>query len=138
VFPYRRVLVDGRYDGGRGNAGRALDESVAVAIHGRAIDVALNRAYGRGLGIVAGIGAEAVLEAEEGRLGAVLQGNQVAHACRGDQFLAFEHAAQQQADDDQHDGDFDQREALFFFHVASWRGDVIVAEFSQVTCQAMK
>ncbi|MND01344.1 hypothetical protein D3C83_203040 [compost metagenome] len=36
----------------------------------------------------------------------------------GDHFLALQDAAEQQADDDQHDGDLDQREASSFssFH----------------------
>ena len=71
---------------------------------------------GAGRGVVTGQGAVAVLEAEEGGLDAVLLGDQVAHACPGDQFLAFEHATEQQADDDQHDGDFDQGEAFGVAH----------------------
>ncbi len=52
-----------------------------------------------------------VLESVERRLDPVLLGNEVAHAGARDQFLALENAAQQQSDDDQHDGDFDQRES---------------------------
>jgi hypothetical protein len=42
---------------------------------------------------------------------------EVLHLGAVDQFLALEHAAQQQADDDQHDGDFDQgKTGLFASH----------------------
>jgi hypothetical protein len=44
-------------------------------------------------------------------------GGEVLHLGAVDEFLALEHAAQQQADDDQHDGDFDQgKTCLSGFH----------------------
>ncbi len=88
-----------------------FDTPVAVAVERDVVDV------GAGRGVVTRQGAEAVLEAEERGLDAVLLGDQIAYPCPGDEFLSLEHATEQQADDDQHDGNLDQcKSARITFH----------------------
>ena len=92
-----------------------FDTAVAVAV---AVAACRSRGYADDVGgsccVIARKGAEAILEAEEGRLDAILLRDQVADARAGDQFLALKDAAKQQSDNDQHDCDFDQGEALLF------------------------
>src|SRR4029077_9131538 len=83
-----------------------FDTPVAVAVQGDVVDV------GAGRRVVTRQGTEAVLEAEESGLDAVLLGDQIAYPGPGDKFLSLEHTTEQQADDDQHDGNFDQRKSL--------------------------
>ncbi len=64
-----------------------------------------------GLAVVAGQRPEAVLEAQEGGAHRSLLGDETAHAGASDQLLTLEHRRDQQADDHEHDRDFDEREA---------------------------
>jgi hypothetical protein len=59
-------------------------------------------------GIVARQRLELVLVAVDEQWNVAEVGGEVLHLGAVDQFLTLQHAAQQQADDDQHDGDFDQ------------------------------
>ena len=107
MVPRQQFLVR---EGGRGSV--VLDTPVAVAVQADIVDV------GSGRRIVARQRAEAVLEAEESGLDAVLLGDQIAHPCAGDELLSLEHATEQQADDDQHDGNFDQGKPLDLYMIS--------------------
>ena len=89
-----------------GRSGVVLDAPIAVAVLADIVDV------GAGRGVITRQRTEPVLEAEEGCLDAVLLRDQIAHPCSSDELLSLEHATEQQADDDQHDGNFDQRKSL--------------------------
>ena len=89
--------------------GCGLDQPVAVAIQAWA-GAAVNAGVGRR--VVTGQRTVTVLESEKGGFNAILLGDQTAHAGAADQFLTFDHTTQQQANDDQHDGDLDQRESF--------------------------
>src|SRR5438094_774584 len=91
-------------------AGRGVG---APAGGGAAADRRADRAVGRaGARIVARDLVIAVDVAVVGRRDAGEVGDDVLDLRLGDHLLALQDAAQQQADDDQHDGDLDQREAL--------------------------
>ena len=87
-------------------AGWRHDLTVAIPVRRRPLDIR------RGQVVVARQATEPVLEAVERRFDAVLLRDEIADAGAGDQFLALEDAAEQQADDHEHDRDFDQGEAL--------------------------
>src|SRR5438067_10530944 len=98
----------------------ARDNAVAVAagrrggparIHGPAVRDG-QRCASAGTRIVARDLVIAVDVAVVGRRDAGEVGDDVLDLRLGDHLLALQDAAQQQADDDQHDGDLDQREAL--------------------------
>jgi hypothetical protein len=83
-------------------------QSVALAVAGGADVVDHQR-------VVAGQGLELVLiGVDEGRHRAEVVHN-ILDLRAVDQFLALQHAAEQQADDHQHDGDFDQGETQAVF-----------------------
>ncbi|MBM4195646.1 MAG: hypothetical protein FJ197_00920 [Gammaproteobacteria bacterium] len=87
-----------------------LDRAVAVAVVGGRPGAG---EAGRGGGVVARQHAVAVLVGED-RGGDPLE--VVLHLADpgvGDHFLTLQHPADQQADDDQHDRDFDQRKTFF-------------------------
>ena len=109
MFPGGDVFVD------RAAADDGFYAAVVVAVGARqhVDDVRV------GLAVVAWQCAEAVKEAEVGGLGAVLLRNQVTHARALDQFLTLQHAAQQQADDDEHDCNFNQCKTVLLTHESS-------------------
>jgi hypothetical protein len=69
------------------------------------------------LAIVSRQRAQPIQKSKTRRLHSVLLSNQVAHERTGDECLPLQHAAHQNANVDQHDGDFDQRKPLLPFHV---------------------
>src|SRR6185436_2303527 len=102
-FPGRNVFITRC-------SGRSVGGYLAIAVTVSAIRRAGDRC--RGLRVVARQSAETVLGPEEGGLRAILLGNKITHARAGNEFLALENAAEQQADNHQHDSDLDQRETL--------------------------
>ena len=106
MFPHGDLLID-RVTGGYGT-----DLSIVIAV--LACGTAGN--VHRSLAVVARIGTIAVEEPEERSLDAILLRNDVAHTGAGDEFLALEHAAQQEPDNHEHDRNFNQGKAFLVTH----------------------
>src|SRR5690349_11977957 len=107
MFPRQYVFIVGGLDA-------TVPVPVSVSAGGRCGDT-INVCGGGS--IVTWQCAKSVEKSEIRSFDAILRRYQVTHARAGDQFLALEHAAQQQADDHEHDRDLDQgKSGLLFSH----------------------
>src|SRR5512146_3212808 len=106
MFPDQNVLIVRRPGDPAGG-----DLTIVVAVCSRTGDV------GCGLVVITRQGPKTIEKSEISRLDAVLLRDEITHACARDEFLTFQYAAQQQADDHQYDCYLDKRKTgLFFTH----------------------
>jgi hypothetical protein len=88
---------------------RVLQRTITITA---CIDRVTNGVTGFGTRHIAGNSPVTIVESIVGSLNAGLLIRQIPHPRAGNQFLALEHAAQQEADDHQDHGDLDQRETF--------------------------